>query len=151
MSKKFYQFFFQLLAVDFLLLNIAFFAMNYWKRGTLALSPIYKKLLVITDLVILDIDGMNVLENVKKLDEHAVVMVIKGYGNIESAVEAIKKGAYDYISKPLKFKEIELIINRALDKYTIFNQMRIFRGMFLFLLFSIPVWIVLGALLISIL
>jgi len=45
MSKKSYHFFFKLLALDFNLLNISFFAMNYWKRGTLALTPIYVKLL----------------------------------------------------------------------------------------------------------
>jgi hypothetical protein len=46
MSKKSYQFFFKLLAVDFNLLNISFFAMNYWKRGTFVLSPMYLKLLI---------------------------------------------------------------------------------------------------------
>ena len=45
MSKKSYQFLFKLLAIDFNLLNISFFAMNYLKRGTLALTPVYVKLL----------------------------------------------------------------------------------------------------------
>ena len=45
MTKKSYQFFFKLLAVDYLLLNVSFLLMNYWKRGTLVLSPMYLKLL----------------------------------------------------------------------------------------------------------
>lgn len=51
MSKRSYHFFFKLLAADFNLLNISFFAMNYWKRGTFALSPIYVKLLFAFNLI----------------------------------------------------------------------------------------------------
>lgn len=49
--------------------------------------------LVITDLKMPEMDGMQVLDAVKKLDSRVIVMVITGYGTIESAVEAIKKGA----------------------------------------------------------
>jgi DNA-binding NtrC family response regulator len=61
-----------------------------------------------------DMDGMALLDAVKARDTHAVVMVISGYGTIESAVKAIKNGAYDFIPKPVKMDELEVIIDRAL-------------------------------------
>lgn len=104
---------------------------------------------VITDLKMPEMDGMKLLEEMKKLDSDVIVIILTGFGTIESAVQAIKGGAYDYITKPIKFDEIEIVVNRAMEKHTIFRQLRIFRGMFLFLLFTIPLWILLGVLLIS--
>lgn len=104
---------------------------------------------VITDLKMPEMDGMELLEEMKKLDSDVIVIILTGFGTIESAVKAIKGGAYDYIAKPLKFEEIEIVVNRAMEKHIIFRQLRIFRGMFLFLLFTIPLWILLGVLLIS--
>ena len=106
--------------------------------------------LVITDLKMPEMDGMGLLEEMKKLDSDVNIIVLTGFGTIESAVQAIKGGAYDYITKPIEFEEIELVVNRAMEKYTIFRQMRRFRGMFFFVLFSIPFWILLGVLLFSV-
>ncbi len=103
----------------------------------------------IADLKMPEMDGMELLEEMRKLDSDVNVIVLTGFGTIESAVQAIKGGAYDYITKPIKFEEIELVVNRAMEKYAIFRQMRRFRGMFFFVLFSIPFWILLGVLLIS--
>ncbi len=103
--------------------------------------------LVITDLKMPDIDGMELLEAVRRLDSRASVMVITGYGTIESAVEAIKKGAYDYIPKPFKMEELELIVNRALERHTLFRQLGVFRGLTLALIISVPFWLILGIIL----
>jgi two-component system response regulator AtoC len=104
---------------------------------------------VITDLKMPEMDGMELLEKMKQLDNDVIVIILTGYGTIESSVAAVKKGAYDYISKPVEFKEIELIVNRALDKHAIFSRMQMFRWMFYLLLLSIPLWILSGMLLIS--
>jgi len=106
---------------------------------------------VITDLKMPEMDGMELLEEIKKLDNDAIVIILTGYGTIESSVAAVKKGAYDYISKPLELKEIELIVNRALEKHTIFSQMRVFRGLTVALIISVPVWLILGIILAKIL
>lgn len=105
--------------------------------------------MVITDLKMPEMNGMELLDAIRKLDGDVNVIVLTGFGTIESAVQAIKGGAYDYITKPFKFEEIELIVNRAMEKHTIFRQMRRFRGMFFFVLFTVPFWILLGVLLIS--
>ena len=74
------------------------------------------------DLVLLDLvfkgyeeDGMDVLKYIKELDPYVQVVIITGHGSINSAVEAIKLGAHDYLTKPLKFEEIKLITKRALE------------------------------------
>src|SRR3989304_7597665 len=56
--------------------------------------------LVITDIKMPDIDGMEVLREIKLLRDDAVVIMITAYGTIEKAVEALKAGAFDYITKP---------------------------------------------------
>jgi DNA-binding NtrC family response regulator len=103
--------------------------------------------LVITDLKMPEMDGMELLESMKALDRRVVIIVITGYGTIESAVEAIKKGAYDFITKPFKMEELEVIVNRALERHTLLSQLGLFRGISLALLISIPFWLILGLLL----
>lgn len=100
--------------------------------------------LVITDLKMPEMDGMELLEKVRKLDSRVIVMVITGYGTIESAVEAIKKGAYDFIPKPFKMEELEIIVKRALDRHTLLMQLGMFRGLILASIISVPFWLILG-------
>lgn len=107
--------------------------------------------LVITDLKMPEMDGMELLEAIKTRDSRVIVMVITGYGTIESAVAAIKKGAYDFIPKPFKMEELEVIINRALEHHTLLRQLGLFRGLTLALIISVPFWLVLGIILASIL
>ena len=100
--------------------------------------------LVFTDLMMPEMDGMELLETIMSLDSRAMVIVITGYGTVESAVEAIKKGAYDFITKPFKLDELKIIIERAMERHTIRRQLGLFRGLVLALLISVPVWLILG-------
>jgi len=68
---------------------------------------------VILDLKLPDIDGLEVLKAIKSAKPDTQVIMITAYGKIKSAVEAIKLGAYDYISKPFKFSEINVIVENA--------------------------------------
>ncbi|RLB90938.1 MAG: sigma-54-dependent Fis family transcriptional regulator [Deltaproteobacteria bacterium] len=70
--------------------------------------------LVITDLKMPRIDGMQLLEFIKKANPENIVIMMTGYGAVESAVKAMKLGAFDYITKPLKKDLIELVVERAL-------------------------------------
>lgn len=100
--------------------------------------------LVITDLKMPEVDGMKLLEEVKALDSRAIVMVITGYGTIESGVKAIRSGAYDFIPKPFKMEELEVIVSRALERHTLLRRLGFFRRLIFALLISIPVWLILG-------
>lgn len=72
--------------------------------------------LVILDLKMPGLGGMKVLKRIKEDDTDTVVIVITGYATIESAVEAMKSGAYDFIPKPFTPDSLRAIVKRALEK-----------------------------------
>ena len=84
--------------------------------------------LVITDLVMPKMDGMALLEALKKLRPETEVIVISAQGTIEKAVQAIKMGAFDFIEKPINPKVITLVVERALEKQTLVLQNRDLRS-----------------------
>lgn len=84
--------------------------------------------LVITDLVMPKMDGMALLEALKKLRPETEVIVISAQGTIEKAVQAIKMGAFDFIEKPINPKVIALVVERALEKQTLVLQNRDLRS-----------------------
>ena len=80
-------------------------------------------------LVILDIwlnnskfDGFQALEKIKELNENVPVLMISGHGNIETAVNSIKKGAYDFIEKPLDGEIVIFKVRKALENYNLKNK-----------------------------
>ncbi|MFC1679132.1 sigma-54-dependent transcriptional regulator [Elusimicrobiota bacterium] len=72
--------------------------------------------LVILDLKLPDIYGMDLLEKMKKLDPDVPVLILTGYGEIDTAVEAIKKGAFHYLSKPCQKADLLLLVRKALEE-----------------------------------
>ncbi|MDD5711177.1 MAG: sigma-54 dependent transcriptional regulator [Smithellaceae bacterium] len=70
--------------------------------------------LVITDLRMPHVDGMELLKFIKEINQAAIVIMMTGYGTVQTAVEAMKLGAFDYITKPLKDDIVKLTIDRAL-------------------------------------
>jgi len=74
----------------------------------------------VPDLVLLDIkmpemDGIETLEKIKVIDKDILVIMLTAYQTVETAVKAMKLGAYDYISKPFNYEELKIIIKRALQ------------------------------------
>ncbi|WP_310599009.1 sigma-54 dependent transcriptional regulator [Desulfobulbus sp.] len=72
--------------------------------------------LVLTDLRMQGIDGMAVLEEAKRLWPAAEVVMITGHASVDTAVEAMRKGAYHYVAKPFKINELRVIVDKALEK-----------------------------------
>ncbi len=72
--------------------------------------------LVITDIKMHKIDGISVLRTVKEVSPETIVIVITAYATTETAVDAMKLGAYDYITKPFKNDEIRMVIQKALER-----------------------------------
>jgi DNA-binding NtrC family response regulator len=71
--------------------------------------------LLIADLKMPGMDGIELINEVRKIDKSIPILIITAYGSIESAEEAINKGAYDYITKPFRKEQILIAINRALE------------------------------------
>lgn len=72
--------------------------------------------LVISDLVMPQINGLKVLEKAHSLDPNTIVILMTGYATLESAVESIRKGAYEYLLKPFLIPDLMIIIERGLEK-----------------------------------
>jgi len=84
--------------------------------------------LIILDLKMPGLSGMDVLKKIKDSDPEAMVIVITGYATVESAVEAMKRGAYDFIPKPFTPDSLRVIVKRALDKRTLALENVLLRG-----------------------
>lgn len=72
--------------------------------------------MALIDLKMPGISGMEVLDKIREIDPYIIPVVITGYASIESAVEAMKKGAYDYLPKPFSPNELRMIIRRGLER-----------------------------------
>jgi two-component system response regulator AtoC len=72
--------------------------------------------IIFLDLKLPDVNGMDVLARIKKRYDNVEVIIITGYGSIDSAISAIKKGAYHYVTKPFKLDEIRLLARSAKEK-----------------------------------
>jgi DNA-binding NtrC family response regulator len=70
--------------------------------------------LIITDLKMPGMDGMELLEFAKKHDEETLILMVTAFGSLESAEEAVAKGAFDYISKPFRKEQLLLAIDKAM-------------------------------------
>ncbi len=100
---------------------------NYLKRqgfeifsaenGKLALEIVKKKSpdLIITDVRMPEMDGIDLLKNVKEIDNHTQVIIISAFDDMQSTISAMQNGAYDYIEKPLEIDKLKIRINRALE------------------------------------
>jgi two-component system response regulator PilR (NtrC family) len=75
--------------------------------------------LVISDVNMPGLDGIKLLERIKKLTPETAVLLITAFSTAEQAVEAMKLGAYDYIAKPFKVEEIKILVRNALEKRTL--------------------------------
>jgi two-component system response regulator PilR (NtrC family) len=78
--------------------------------------------LVITDLRMRKLDGLAVLKAAKELTPETVVLVITAFASPDTAVEAMKLGAYDYITKPFKLEEIRLTVDKALERKRLHDE-----------------------------
>ncbi|MEK6666640.1 MAG: sigma-54 dependent transcriptional regulator [candidate division NC10 bacterium] len=72
--------------------------------------------LVLTDLKLPDTDGIEILKAARELHPETVVILITAYGTIESAIEAMRAGAYDYVTKPFRASEILQVVEKALER-----------------------------------
>ena len=85
--------------------------------GEKALSMIERKFfdIILTDLMMPNLNGMEVLKYVTENSRDSICMILTGYGTIKNAVEAVKLGAFDYLTKPVKMDEILITLKRALE------------------------------------
>lgn len=84
--------------------------------------------LVVTDLKMKKVDGLEVLKAVKNANSSTEVVLITAYGTISTAVQAIRDGAYDYVTKPFRHQEILKVAKKALEKKRLKDRVRYLEG-----------------------
>jgi len=80
--------------------------------------------LIIVDLVMPRVGGLDILKYAKKINPDVIVIIITGYASLETAIMAIKEGAYDYIRKPCKLEEIKIAVENAIDRIKLNRENR---------------------------
>src|SRR5688572_18095089 len=78
----------------------------------------------LVDIMMPGLDGIATLDELKRIDEDLAVIIITAYGSIESAISAMKTGAFDYITKPFKNEEVLVVIRNAMERRRLVNENR---------------------------
>jgi two-component system, NtrC family, response regulator AtoC len=94
--------------------------------GGEALSFIKKSVidLILLDMRLPDLDGLEVLRKTKEFDTDILVIMMTAYSDVQTAVEAMKSGAYHYINKPFELEELKLLIEKGLETKGLINEVR---------------------------
>jgi len=98
--------------------------------GKEAIALIQRRLvdLVLLDIRLPDMDGIAVLQKIKESDTDLMVIMMTAYSDVQTAVLAMKAGAYDYINKPFELDELRLLIQKAIETQSLRNEVRRLRG-----------------------
>ncbi len=83
--------------------------------------------IVLCDIKMPKLDGIEFLEKAKEINDEVPIIIISGHGNIETAVEAVKKGAYDYISKPPDLNRMLITLRNAMEKTSLVAETRVLK------------------------
>ncbi len=103
--------------------------------------------LVLTDVRMPKVDGISLLQKVKEITPNVSVIVFTGYPAIQSAVDALKSGAYDYLVKPVDLAELKAKIEKALKERRLNSTYGFLKSINWALIISIPLWLILAIIL----
>jgi DNA-binding NtrC family response regulator len=99
---------------------------------------------IISDLVMPDMDGLQLLKQIRSQNVKIPFLIITGYPTFETAIEVMKQGAYDYLAKPFQLEDVRIKVERALHTKTLERSIKRVTGIAWAVLISIPIWIILG-------
>ena len=100
--------------------------------------------IIISDLVMPEIDGVELLQQIREHDSEVVFVMMTGHPSIDTAVEAMKKGAFDYVLKPIVLEELNIRIQQILNQKNLKLQLKSVKWVVWALIISIPIWLYLG-------
>jgi len=102
------------------------YAISTAETGGQTISFIKEQLfdLILLDIRLPDMDGLDVLKGIKEIESDLMVIVMTAYSDVQTAVTAMKSGAYDYIDKPFELEELKILIKKALETQSLRNEIR---------------------------
>jgi DNA-binding NtrC family response regulator len=100
--------------------------------------------LVISDMRMPVKSGLDLLQELKRVNPKVLFIMITGFPDVDTAVRATREGAFDYLAKPTATADLAAVMNRALAQVELRSNLTTMRGLNIALLISIPLWIVLG-------
>ena len=106
---------------------------------------------IVTDVRMPGMSGMELTRAILEKDPFAIIMILTGFPSIPDAVEAIRVGAIDFLSKPCRIEEIRIRIERALENKHLQSRLKKTRLITWSLMASLPLWFILGIILARIL
>lgn len=97
--------------------------------GAVAIEMVHERAfdLILMDVRMIKVSGLEALEEIKTYNPAIPVIIMTAYSSVETAVEALKMGAYDYLTKPLDFDELRLVMGRAMDHRRLREENRLLR------------------------
>jgi two-component system response regulator HydG len=97
--------------------------------GQVAIEKVHEQAfdMILMDIRMLKVSGLEALDGIKTYNPAIPVIIMTAYSSVETAVEALKKGAYDYLTKPLDFDELRLAMERAMDHSQLKEENRLLR------------------------
>ena len=107
-----------------LLLRSVGYTVDSVSNGADALNVIAREKfqIIVSDLFLPDSSGFDILQNVRKLTTATEVIVVTGHASAQTAVRAMKEGAFDYITKPIDFDELKIVVAKALEKQQLLSE-----------------------------
>jgi len=102
------------------------YAVSTAETGGQTISFIKEQLfdLILLDIRLPDMDGLDVLKDIKEIESDLMVIVMTAYSDVQTAVTAMKSGAFDYIDKPFELEELKILIKKALETQNLRNEIR---------------------------
>jgi DNA-binding NtrC family response regulator len=99
---------------------------------------------ILSDLMMPDMDGIELLKEIRAQGKKIPFIMITGYPTVDTAIEAIKEGAYDYVAKPVQLNEVRFKVERVLHIKSLERSNRRLTGVAWAFLISVPIWLILG-------
>ena len=98
------------------------------RAGALQLLEHARPALVISDLKMPGLSGLDLLKQVRADHPDVTVILITAFGTVQTAVEAMRAGAYDYITKPIDYEQLALVVRRAMEHHNLLEEVRNLRA-----------------------
>lgn len=99
---------------------------------------------VLCDYYMPEMNGTDFLASIKKRDAKTPFLMMTGHPSVEGAIEAMKEGAYDYITKPVNLEDVRIKVERAIHVKSVEKSLKKVNGLLWAVIISVPIWMILG-------